>query len=415
MRRCQIRRIETWMISAWLLAAVPAGAQQVVELPAEDRWLEPVIEELYQIGAAMTGEAWEQFGQIMDVAFDGAGHLYVLDRQAQLVYVVGADGRLIRELGGAGEGPGEFAETAAMAVFSDGRVVVGDPDRRGYHVFAAGGEFERMVRMAEPGVASVGRVVAQPGSEAVVGVPTQSRIMVFSGAVFDVPVRFPVSHALVRTILSGEETVRDTIAEAWLPPIDSEGMDRVDIANFAPRPASLLPPFSPEFHWGVLPDGAVAFSDSAAYSVKVAEAAAGVVRILTRPFEPEPVTGRVVRAEKDRRLRWLEETAEPGENLQARRRSIEGLEFHTELSVIRGLATTWDGQIWVLRRGDGPNDDGPIDVLAQEGRYLGSFPAGTTALPSAFGPDGLVAIVERNELGVQTVTVRRVVAGTSGL
>lgn len=398
---------------AWLVVAAPVTAQEVVELPAEDRWLELVIEELYRVGSAVTGEAWEQFGEIWDVAFDGAGHLYILDRQARLVYVVGGDGRLIRQSGGPGEGPGEFAETAAMAVFNDGRMVVGDPDRRGYHVFAAGGEFERMVRMAEPGVASVGRVVAQPGSDAVVGVPTQARIMVFTGAAFSVPVRFPVSHALVRTILSGEETGADTIVEAWLPPVDTEGMDQVRIANYAPMPASLLPEFSPEFFWGVLPDGGVAFSDSTVYAVKVAESSAGIVRILTRPFEPEPVTGRVIRAEKDRRLRRLEETAEPGTDLPARRRGIEGLEFHTELSVIRGLGTTWDGHIWVLRRGDGPNDDGPIDVLAPDGRYLGSYPAGTTALPAAFGPDGLVAIVERNELGVQTVTVKRVVSAVN--
>ena len=308
-------------ILAWLVVAAPATAQQVVDLPAEDRWLELDFEELYRVGSAVTGEAWEQFGEIWDVAFDGAGHLYILDRQARLVYVVGGDGRLIRESGGPGEGPGEFAETAAMAVFNDGRVVVGDPSRRGYHVFAAGGEFERMVRLAEPGVE-----------------------------------------------------------------------------------------FSPEFHWGVLPDGGVAFSDSTAYAVKVAESSAGIVRILTRPFEPEPVTGRVIRAEKDRRLRRLAETNEPGTDLPARRRGIEELQFHTELSVIRGLGTTWDGHIWVLRRGDGPNDDGPVDVLAPDGRYLGSYPAGTTALPAAFGPDGLVAIVERNELGVQTVTVKRVVS-----
>ena len=187
-------------------------------------------------------------------------------------------------------------------------------------------------------------------------------------------------------------------------------MDQVDIVNYAPRPTSLLPEFSPELHWGVLPDGGVAFSDSSTYAVKVAASATGVVRILTRPFRPEPVTGRIIRAEKDRRLRTLEETAEPGTDLQARRRGIEGTEFHTELSVIRGLGTTWDGHIWVLRYGDGPHDDGPIDVLAPEGRYLGSYAAGTTALPTAFGPDGLVAIVEQNELGVQTVAVKRIVA-----
>ena len=108
------------------------------------------------------------------------------------------------------------------------------------------------------GVASIGRVVAHPGAEAVVGVPTQARVMLFTGAVFNVPVRFPVSHPVVRTNLSGTETGTDTIVEAWLLPIDTEGMDRVGIVNFAPRPASLLPEFSPEFHWGMLPDGGVA-------------------------------------------------------------------------------------------------------------------------------------------------------------
>ena len=64
----------------------------------------------------------------------------------------------------------------------------------------------------------------------------------------------------------------------------------------------------------------------------------------------------------------------------------------------------------MLRRGDGPRDDGPIDVLAPEGRYLGSYRAGTAALADAFGPDGLAAYVETNELGVQTVVVKRVVS-----
>ena len=136
----------------------------------------------------------------------------------------------------------------------------------------------------------------------------------------------------------------------------------------------------------MLPDGRVAFSDSSTYTVKVAEAGAGVVRILARPFVPEPVTDRVVRAEKDRRLRRLEERATPRTDLRERRREIEELEFHTELSVIRGLRTTWYGHIWVLRRGEGPHDDGPIDMLAADGRYLGSYPGGRGQDSGRFRP-----------------------------
>ena len=380
-------------LSSGLLLAASGGAQQITQLPAEDSWLEADFKELYRLGS-MAGEDWEQFGVLTEVAFDGKGNLHVFDRQAQRIYVVGTDGRLIRELGGEGDGPGEFGHAGAIAVFADGRVAVVDLGRRGYHLFAADGEFERSVGMARPsGVTSVGRVVAQPGADAVIGVPTLATAMVFTVEAFRGPVRFPTAHPFERTTLSGEETSTDTVAEAWLPPVDIDDLDDTRLRNAAPRPTSLLPEFSPELYWGVLPDDRVAFSDSTTYAVKVVEPGAGVVRILKRPFQPEPVTGRMIRAEK---RRWL-------------LRSIEELEFYTQLSVIWGLGTPWDGNIWVLWRGEGPRDNGPIDVLTPDGRYLGSYPAGTTALPAAFGPDGLVAFVEVSELRVQTVVVKRVV------
>ncbi len=404
-----------WTLPAWVLAAVPAGAQQVVDLPAEDRWLEGGFEELYRVGTAVTGEAWEQFGRVTSVSFDGAGNLHVFDAQAQKVFVVGGDGGLIRELGGPGDGPGEFSSSGAMAVFADGRVAVVDISRRGFHIFAADGQFERMVRIARPaGVMGVGRVAAWSGTDAIVGVPTLATAYTIWAAAFNEPVRFPTSHAFERTTLPGEESRTDTVAEAWLPPLDIEGLDHTALVNRAPVPTLGLPEFSPELHWGVLPDGRVAFADSSTYAVKIAAAGAGVVRILTRPFPPEPVTGRMIRAEKDRRLRRLEETAAPGADLERHRRRIESLEFHDELSAIWGLGTTWDGDIWVLRRGDDSHDGGPVDVLTADGRYVGSYRAGAMAIPDAFGPDGLAAFMELNELGVQTVAVKRLVGGGSG-
>ncbi len=46
-----------------------------------------------------------------------------------------------------------------------------------------------------------------------------------------------------------------------------------------------------------------------------------------------------------------------------------------------------------------------------DGRYLGTFPPGSTAMPSAFGPDGLVAFVETDDLDVPYVAVRRLPEG----
>ena len=399
-----IKRSVLW---ACLLAAGPASAQEIIELTGEDRWLEAGFEELYRLGT-MSGEDWEQFGNVAGVAFDGAGNLHVLDDQSDRVFVVGADDRLIRELGGKGGGPGEFGDAVAMTVMADGRVVVADLSRRGYHILGADGEFERMVRMAGPStVTRVGPIKAQPGADAIIGVPTQARWVMFTGAAFSGTLVLPSSHAIERTSLSGGEAETDTVAEAWLPPINFDDLSEIEQRNLAPMPTFLLPALSPDLYWGVLADGSVAFSDSSAYEVKIAEPGTGVVRILKRPFLPEPMTGRVVRAEKNRRLKRLEEVVAPGPDLERRR--IEDQEYSPEIPVVRGLQTNWDGHIWVMRYGEEPLGDGPVDVLTAEGRYLGSYPPGVTALPTAFGPDGLVAFIERDELDVETVVVKRVV------
>lgn len=163
---------------------------------------------------------------------------------------------------------------------------------------------------------------------------------------------------------------------------------------------------------------------SSAYAIKLARAGSGVWRILTRPFHPALVTNRVIEAEKERRLRALEES--PGtrggttingvavsseDNRQRARDRIENLEFFEEVSVVRDLAATWNGRIWVQRCGEDPgDDDGPIDVLSADGRYIGTYPVGSTTMPGAFGPEGLAAFIETDEFDVETVVVRRLPA-----
>ena len=62
------------------------------------------------------------------------------------------------------------------------------------------------------------------------------------------------------------------------------------------------------------------------------------------------------------------------------------------------------------RRGEEPESDGPIDVLTAEGAYVGTYSTGATEMPDAFGPDGLAAFIERDELDVPRVVVRRLPA-----
>lgn len=403
------------LVAATLLAAGPAAAQEVIELPAEDRRLEANLEEVYRVGA-MTGEDWEQFGNVRRVGFDAEGKLYVFDNQADRIHVVGADGEYVRTLGRSGEGPGEFRSPDGLAVMRDGRVVIADRGHRAYHIFGPDGEFERMVGFVpEAGDMRITDIYPDPGGEAIF---TAVGAQMLSGSFGSTGARTTphTSRPVERIILSGEVATKDTVAEGWLP----SGGDNTSIPVDGLTNYRIPPPlvFGPAILPAGLPDGGVAFSDSSAYAIKIARPGAGVWRILTRPLHPIPVTSRVMDTEKGRRLRELEEGGDRsrvtvngvtrGPNLERARRRIEELEFYEEVSVVRALKAGWDGEIWVQRRGEDPSDNnGPIDVLTINGGYVGTYPAGALQMPAAFGPDGLVAFIETDELDVETVVVRR--------
>ena len=412
--------------------AQSASAQETIELTGEDRWLDADFEDLYRIGSLM-GEEWEQFGDVRKVMFDGAGRLHVFDSQAERIFVVGTDGELIREIGRTGEGPGEFRNAVDFVALEDGRVVVADMGHRAYHIFDAGGEFERMARMGgHASLTVVGNHMPQRGTDALVTSATAGGMVamtVTSIAGADPPkTADPTSRPIERVNLSGEEVARDTIAEGWLPAsADPLSGIRVSGSGISVNMGGSTgpPEFSPELYWDVLPDGTVAFSDSSTYAVRIAAAGTGVERILTRPFPPERVTDRIIEAEKDRRLKELAATpddelggarmvingqvvgGDPDERRKKEREDIENLRFFTEVPVIRDLRTSWNGMIWVQRRGEDRTSDGPVDVLDMAGRYVGSYRTGATEIPDAFGPDGLVAFIERDELGVEMVVVKR--------
>ncbi|MYA44578.1 MAG: hypothetical protein F4Z31_22865 [Gemmatimonadetes bacterium] len=405
---------------ACMSGAIDLAAQEIIRLPAEDNWLDADFEEVYRIGS-LTGEDWEQFGSVRKVAFNEAGQLYVFDGQADRMVVVGPAGEYLRGFGRRGEGPGEFRNAVAVAVFRDGRVGVADSGHRAYQIFGADGVFERMVRMgSEGGVRIVTDLLPGPMGESVFSA-IGGRMLSSSWSRDDGPRNAPphVSRAIERFLLAGEVVAKDTVAEGWLPP--AEEPPTLDVGGVQMRfPIAPQKVFGPRMLPGVLPNGDVVFSDSTAYRIKVARPVEGVWRILERPLWPMPATDGVREAEKRRRLRVLAATPDdrlprsnfiprsPEEIRQRQRERIANLEFFDEVSVVRDLKTTWNGLIWVQRHGEEPgDDDGPIDVLAADGRYLGSFAAGTTEMPAAFGPEGLAAFIGADEFDVRVVIVRR--------
>ncbi len=380
------------MATTYVLSGEPLVAQQVIELPEQDRILDADFEEVYRVGS-FDGDEWEIFGRLFGVGFDGSGNLYLMDDRAGRIVVVSREGEFVREFGGIGDGPGEFAGNTISAVgftvLRDGRTVVFDPGHNVFAVFAPDGEIERSVRMPGASMHLIRDLSAARDGQNVI---TSSMTGVGPGGRFDDP--DPASRPVIRLILTEDEVVRDTVVRAWRPSGDADG-------------------FSPELLAEALPDGGLVYTDSSAYAIKVASRDGELVRVLTRPFLPEPVTDRIRDEEIQRRLNEIEERA-AGSNdplavarAELGRNRVRNMEFYHEVPVVRALRTSWEGTIWVRRRGEEPASDGPIDLLTPDGRYIGSYAADATAMPRAFGPDGLIAFVERDEFDVPTVVVKR--------
>lgn len=410
-----------WTAAVLLLLAsspgAPLPAQRLVELPAEDRPLAPGMQPVYAVGA-LDGAAWETFGEIAGVAFDGVGNLHVLDRQAGHVVVVSPEGGFLRRVGSPGEGPGEFRRPVAMAVDRAGEVTVFDGGHMALLVFGSDGGFLRQLPLDPTGALPGSRIVAD-GRGGVVSASGQG-FAVFTRGPEGAPGP-PPGVPIVRYDLA--DGGAEVLHMAWAPsrPGASAAPGAGGVITFPARRG-----FEPRFHFGVIPGGAVAFVDSVTYRVRVVGADGRHRLDVVRGVDPAPVTERHRERERARLLAELEEGGGPRIRIETREgsggarrvpqasirealeRQILEMQFADVHPVVRRLAVDWDGTLWLERTGDDPSAPGPVDIFTAGGSYRGTLSPGDPGVPDAFGPGGLVAYVERSELDVPRVVVSRV-------
>lgn len=417
--RCHLTQILfVWLLST-LLVASPAISQERVDLPGGDQAMEAQLTDVHTVGA-LDGEEWETFSGITSLAFDGEGNLLVLDRGNQRVVKVDDSGELLAEMGGPGDGPGEFGAPTGLAVLPDGTIAVFDIRKRGFSLFHPDGTFSHTVPLSGGFDALPGRGMAAHPSGGIVSAGA-TMVRVSSGGTET------NGDSKTRPIYrySMDDGSWEAMFKAWRP--DGSGPPKV-----TPRSGGVAvvyagageEVFEAKLHYGILPDGSLAVVDSVTYAVKVVGEDGTVRRTLARPIEPREVTRRDQEREKARRT---EELAQGGgssislsgtgavsrttPSAEARKSIADNLEFADEIPVIQDLAVDWGGHIWVERCGREVGDGGPIDLLTSSGEYLGTLDGDKVRIPDAFGPGGLVAFIEKDELDVPRVEVKRLTVG----
>lgn len=408
------------MSRAVAVAVLAVAAAAPPAAIAQDRPLAADFPEVYRAGG-ITAPDWAQFSGRGPVSFDGAGNLHVLDYMAAQVVVIDPRGEHLRSVGRSGEGPGEFGLPFQLVVWRDGRFAVSDIPRNTIQVFAPDGRFERVLRTGEQGTLRAIRPDPQGAALFVQGSSQNASLSAFGELLGREPSRDSIDDfGIGRIDLTAEEFVIQPLLQAWRAPRDDapeeapEQLTLNDLLDEAKRNALTFGRvegrfFEPQLRWDILPDGTIAYSDSSAYAVKFVRPGGQVIDVVRRPIEPGGVNRRLrsaaIEREIDRRGTLFEDSGGLPRDV---REQIEDREFYPEIQIVRQLRATWEGGLWIRRPGEEPWDTGgPIDVFGPDRQYVGTFAAGTIRIPVAFGPDGLVAYWEVDELDVPTIVVKR--------
>ena len=404
-----IRNASVAALLAVIFPTSAAPAQEVVELPAQDRALEADFVEVYSVAMPKSDdpEPESPFGDFADftkelqLAFNPAGELLVFEKglrpQTGRIVVFGVDGAVAREFGRMGWERGDFRAPVNFGVLSDGRSVVKDREHSAFLVYAPDGAYERMVRFPRPsGGILTGMVPGLPGLAGLAERVAAGRdgAFVYRTVLSDMDMDIDEQTFSVQTLntgptgivervgLEGNRVTVDTALRAWRPSegeatsigvqmnpditqLSEEEMAFADMSSLLSMDrAQTAWLFPPPFAFGVLPDNGLAYIDSTTWEVKLVDADGRLNRIVRRPLTPTPVTEEM-RAEIGTRIREAQSAALDGiEELMPSDEAavMDGLlagltdqvtpEFFPEVPVLSGLGVGWDGALWVVRTGD---------------------------------------------------------------
>jgi hypothetical protein len=84
---------------------------------------------------------------------------------------------------------------------------------------------------------------------------------------------------------------------------------------------------------------------------------------------------------------------------------LRNMTFAEVMPLVQTLRSDLLGRLWVQRAGDEVGETGPVDLLASDGRYLGTLNG--HKIPDAVSTTGLGAYIERDDLDVQRIAVRQ--------
>jgi hypothetical protein len=329
------------------------------------------------------------FGRIGSLAVDSSGTLYVGDELAQQILMFDSSGRLLRTLGGKGNGPGEFRSLGSIA-WTGNALAALDLSNRRVTFFGT----ERGDVSTQPWPADAGRPFRLYGAGRTVYAAAKhprSRQMFSSAAEAAREFRQPGVRYFAITRGSAAHpflAVEDTAVERQ--GFDCDGPDHT-IETF---PEPLFGRDGPLRAFRNPRELAVA--SRTAYHVDLIDVDSGdTTGVIEREYAPRPVTDEVWEL-ASREFRERERVAGPLDCGPASMRP-------ESLPVIRSMIADERGRLWI----EAATPEGfAIAVIDAEGRMLGEAPLPTRDVRvPLYARGGRLYVVTRDDLDVQSIQV----------
>lgn len=326
-----------------------AGGGIRVVSPDKGLWSEGAewrVEEDLRIGS-LQSEGPDMFGEIADLAVDGAGKIFVLEQQAHELRVFDADGSYIRTIGREGAGPGELNLGFGGEVFikASGRIWINNFRNRRWELFSTEGEPMASTPM-------MGRVMV---SNTVMGKDgvfhERGRVRPTNGG--------ESRPVIIRKQVRGDSlVVLDTIDAPRLP--EGEAI-QASLSSGGRMVQIILPvPFVHQPRWSFDPAGYFWVAPDDGYRLLALSPDLDTLRIIERLFEPVPVTS----AEIDEITKRYMNEVLAGTGVTIDRSRIP--DHHPAIDTYQ---TDADGNLWVRRSLGG--DLIAWEVFDEDGRFLG--------------------------------------------
>jgi len=418
----------TLLSVAFLFSSVTlAFSQQVTRLPTTDKVLPGTPAAQFAIGAE-DGEDWELLSRVSGVAFDARDNLYVLDAGNNRVLVFDARGKFVRKIGKKGGGPGELLVPVGLAFTRDGYIAVTDIGRPGVSLFKPDGSFVKNLMMSDSAGMPTpqGGVAAHPTAGVVVRSNPMFGARIERGSIGQLggptgPRKSPITWFNA----SGQPQKLFAVELPSLTPKVEDSGGSNGARQVMVRVS--MPAFTPPVLWGMLSNGSVAVADEANYRLKIVNGGK-VTRVIERPFAPRKATER----DKDqaRELRRKNMKTGTGMIMSTRTQGPGGTQSHIStggsgpsrmsdaeieqqvremtfldyVPALQRMLVDSKGRMWIQRTGKDVGSDGPIDIINGTGQYVGSL---NGKMPDAISPTGRAAYIEKDDMDVEKVVVRR--------